>query len=206
MTYKVHQMQFNKILFFLLAMIVLSCNQNENNSITSTQQEVPTLIIAKDSLELNPNEGLVYYQNKPFTGISVANHHNDQKSNQTTFVNGKKNGLKTMWFEDGTKSFESNYVNGKQDGKVFTWWKNEQKRSEANYEKGVPNGEQLQWYKSGVKFKKMNLVNGKEEGIQQSWRENGKLYNNYEAKNGRIFGLKRATLCYELEDGEVQYK
>ncbi|MFK7981436.1 MAG: toxin-antitoxin system YwqK family antitoxin, partial [Saprospiraceae bacterium] len=70
---------------------------------------------------------------------------------------------------------------------------------------GIGNGEQKEYYKSGAKFKLKHLINGKEEGIQQSWRENGKIYNNYEAKNGRIFGLKRASLCYELEEEIVQY-
>jgi antitoxin component YwqK of YwqJK toxin-antitoxin module len=50
----------------------------------------------------------------------------------------------------------------------------------------------------------MAIVNGQEEGMQKAWRENGKIYNNYEAKNGRIFGLKRASLCFQLEDEIVQ--
>ena len=50
----------------------------------------------------------------------------------------------------------------------------------------------------------MTIVNGREEGMQQAWRRNGKIYNNYEAKNGRIFGLKRANLCFQLEEEIVQ--
>jgi antitoxin component YwqK of YwqJK toxin-antitoxin module len=69
---------------------------------------------------------------------------------------------------------------------------------------GVPHGIQKQWYQSGAKFKHLSLNHGIEEGLQQSWRENGKIYNNYEAKNGRIFGLKRANLCYELEEEIIQ--
>ena len=79
-------------------------------------------------------------------------------------------------------------------------------RSESNFKMGIAEGEQWQWYKSGAKFKRRQLVNGREEGIQQSWRENGKIYNNYEAKNGRIFGLKRANLCFELDNEIVQYE
>ena len=44
---------------------------------------------------------------------------------------------------------------------------------------------------------------GQEEGLQRAWRQNGKLYVNYEAKHGRIFGLKRASLCYELNDENI---
>ena len=45
---------------------------------------------------------------------------------------------------------------------------------------------------------------GKEEGIQQAFRKNGDLYANYEAKNGRIFGLKKASLCFGLENQKIK--
>ena len=45
---------------------------------------------------------------------------------------------------------------------------------------------------------------GKEEGIQQAFRKNGDLFANYEAKEGRIFGLKKAALCFGLEDENIQ--
>lgn len=47
---------------------------------------------------------------------------------------------------------------------------------------------------------------GREEGLQQAFRRNGYLYANYEARNGRIFGLKKAALCYGLEDENIQYE
>lgn len=78
-------------------------------------------------------------------------------------------------------------------------------RSESSFTEGIAHGTQRQWYKSGALFKEINLVEGKEEGMQKAWRENGKIYNNYQARNGRIYGLKRANLCYELDDEEVQY-
>jgi antitoxin component YwqK of YwqJK toxin-antitoxin module len=49
----------------------------------------------------------------------------------------------------------------------------------------------------------MNYRAGKEAGMQRAWRQNGKIYNNYEVKNGRIFGLKRANLCYGLDDEKI---
>ena len=45
---------------------------------------------------------------------------------------------------------------------------------------------------------------GKEKGIQRAYRKNGALYANYEAKNGRIFGLKKASLCFGLEDQQIK--
>ncbi len=201
----------------LLSALTIACGQQNNrvninntNPISSSigYKANPGKEVAAHSLKLNPSKGLVYLlnqKNQPFTGTSISHYPNGEKAATIEYIKGKKHGKYYKWFTDGTKSFEANYINGKQDGKTETWWKNGNKRSTSNYENGVPNGIQQQWYKSGAKFKKMNLINGREEGLQQSWRENGKLYNNYEARNGRIFGLKRAALCYELDQEVVQF-
>lgn len=157
-------------------------------------------------LRLNQTAGLVFLEEEPFSGVSVTFYPNGKKAKEIAYLKGKKQGFHRIWFPDGKLSFECQYKMGRKEGESRSWWKNGQLRSFSNFKNGVADGIQWQWYKSGAKFKKMNLVNGREEGLQQSWRENGKLYNNYEAKNGRIFGLKRANLCYQLDDEKVVYK
>ncbi len=185
-----------------------SCQKEEQKFMAYTEVVNTTeneMVINKVELELKPNLGLMYYQNQPFNGTSVRYYSENFKVESIQFVNGKRHGIYQKWFPDGSLSFEAYYANGLQHGKAKSWWKNGNLRSEANYTNGIVNGIQKQWYKSGAKFKEMTIVNGKEEGMQKAWRENGKIYNNYEAKNGRIFGLKRANLCYQLEDENVQY-
>ncbi|MEM6326480.1 MAG: toxin-antitoxin system YwqK family antitoxin, partial [Bacteroidota bacterium] len=65
---------------------------------------------------------------------------------------------------------------------------------------------QRQWYRSGALFKELHLVEGREDGLQRAWRENGDLYSNYEARDSRIYGLRRATLCYELDDEQITFQ
>ena len=201
MTIKEHQMTFNKNLVFLamnsfvvfIIMIFVSCQK-------------PLIEVNEDLLKLDPQKGLVFYKDKPFTGTSIKYYSNGKKEIAIDYFLGKKQGIYKKWFDDGTLSFESHYAKGKKNGVTKTWWRNGNLRSELYSEHGASNGQQKQWYKSGAKFKVINLANGKEEGLQQSWRENGKIYNNYEAKDGKIFGLKRASLCYELDDEIIQYK
>ncbi|MFK7781751.1 toxin-antitoxin system YwqK family antitoxin [Psychroserpens sp.] len=164
-----------------------------------------TISVHKSELELKPSLGLMYHTNKPFNGTSIRFYEETIKVESIQYSEGKRHGHYKKWFPDGSLSFEANYVDGLQEGKAKTWWKNGNLRSESNYKNGIVNGIQRQWYKSGVKFKEMTIVNGQEQGMQKAWRQNGKIYNNYEAKNGRIFGLKRANLCYQLEDENVQY-
>lgn len=164
------------------------------------------LTIQEDLLFLDQHHGTFFYQGKPFTGVAESFYPNGVKAKETSFRAGKKQGISRKWFSDGQISFEAQYLRNRLHGMAKTWWKNGQLRSWAQFNKGILEGTVKEWYKSGAKFKEMHYVQGKEEGLQKAWRENSKIYNNYEAKNNRIFGLKRANLCYELKDENVQYK
>ncbi|WP_235982802.1 toxin-antitoxin system YwqK family antitoxin [Kordia aestuariivivens] len=200
---------YNNVVFlFGMVLLLTSCEQKpqEEAVITESVSLNTSVVIAKNSLELKPNLGLMFYQNQPFTGTSESKYPNGVVSETVQYLKGKRNGVRKKWFQDGLLSFESNYIEGKQHGTSKTWWSNGNLRSISNHKNGVVNGIQEQWYKSGEKFKQFTIVNGKEEGLQKAWRKNGKIFNNYEAKNGRIFGLKRSGLCYELESEIVQTK
>lgn len=187
--------------------LVSSCTKSSK---TTVEPEIKPVVhvydsVLKSNLTLKPNIGLVYYKEKPFSGISTAYYSNGTLAETISYHQGKKEGSYKKWFANGLLSFQSPYTNGKQHGTTYSWWSNGNLRSESNHNMGVVHGKQLQWYKSGARFKEFTIVNGREEGMQRAWRENGKIYNNYEAKNGRIFGLKRASLCFKLEDEIVQY-
>jgi len=205
-TYKV----FKNLIGFVLIICFFSCEKNTSSTsankpnsdkISTTKKEIYT-----DSLTLIPAKGLAFYQDKPFSGTALTYNEAGTTIVAIDYLNGKKHGWYKKWFSDGTLSFAAKYHDGKRHGTTKSWWKNGNIRSESDFENGIAEGVQMQWYQSGAKFKRINLKDGKEEGLQQSWRENGKIYNNYEAKNGRIFGLKRANLCYEVEEEVVQFK
>lgn len=207
MTIKELQVIFNKSCIIFSLVFFFNCqNEGHKNEVLAMAQvdEIKERSVAKSQLILNQNVGLVYYKGKPFTGTSVVNYLNGKKAEIINYTNGIREGVYKKWFEDGLLSFEAYYVNGKLDGVSKSWWFNGNLRSESHYIDGVANGIQKQWYVTGEKFKQMTIVNGKEEGMQKAWRRNGKIYNNYEAKNGRIFGLKRANLCFQLEEEIVQ--
>jgi len=200
-------MRFNKLSILIIVMALMACRGKDRVSVFPPAAiPVRSMTVNADSLQLRPVEGLVCHKGKPFSGVSVTYYSNGQLASQIDYLHGKKHGFYRKWYEDGQLSFESQYVEGKQDGMTYSWWKNGNKRSASTFSKGMPNGKQQQWYVTGVKFKLFNLVNGREEGRQQAWRRNGKLYINYEARNGRIFGLKRANLCYGLDNEVPKYK
>lgn len=200
-------MPFIKLLFITLINLVLSESEVVFRQLDTTH--ISSISISGEvnerELSLHPNEGKVYYRDKPFTGFSLSFYDNGQLAQKAAYVGGKRQGTEQKWFDNGVLSFEASYESNKLHGTTKSWWANGNQRSKSNYVDGKVEGEQLQWYTSGNPFKSINIINGKEEGLQQAWRENGKLYANYEAKNGRIFGLKRANLCYELSEEDIQY-
>lgn len=101
-----------------------------------------------------------------------------------------------------------NYKDGRLHGEKKVWSSDSSHVliAQLNYSFGKAHGEQKKWYPTGEIFQKTNFNMGIEDGIQQAYRKNGDLYANYEAKNGRIFGLKKAALCYDLENEKIQYE
>ncbi|MFK7924441.1 MAG: toxin-antitoxin system YwqK family antitoxin [Bacteroidia bacterium] len=186
---------------------LVACNGSWQRSATAIAIDLEDEnLVHRSELELHPTIGLVFSQDKPFTGTKLVPYESGAAAEKIQYRAGKKHGYHRKWFPNGRLGFEAVIVDGKRDGTAYSWWSNGNLRSEANYQDGKLHGKQLQWYQSGPLFKERNIVMGREEGIQRAWRENGKIYNNYQAKNGRIFGLKRANLCFQLDDEVLQYE
>ncbi|MDW3191393.1 MAG: membrane-binding protein [Cytophagales bacterium] len=125
----------------------------------------------------------------------------------TGFVDGKMEGVQLTYFPDGRLRFAETYLANKLHGTVKRWSMESGYQLVAllQYNGGRPHGEQMKWYTTGELHKRLNLESGQEVGLQQAFRKNGALYANYEARNGRVFGIKRANLCYELDNEQVVF-
>lgn len=202
--------QFILILVFC-SLIVTGCNQKNEakkkkavglSSSEYQHNEIPNISLDKTLLKYDKNTSMYLLDNTPFSGYMVSYYQDGILKEKIGLHNGKKQNEATYWYPDGTLKRISNYHEGRLHG-TKKMWSNEfgyTLIAHFNFDNGKAHGEQKQWYNTGELYKKLNLNMGKEEGIQQAFRKNGDLYANYEAKNGRIFGLKKAALCYGLED------
>lgn len=170
--------------------------------------EVPEIIVPKSALTYNPQISLWMLNDLPYSGFVVSYYPDSTLREKFGIVDGKKQGKAFQWFPDGHFKITANYHKGKLHGEKKIWSSDSVHVliAQFNYHTGKAHGEQKKWYATGELYKKLNMYRGKEEGIQQAYRKNGALYANYEARNGRIFGLKKAALCYGLEDEKVQLK
>lgn len=197
-------MKFIKLFLSLNLIFVVGCNTAPNNKKQKPITIDTKIIIHKDSLVLNGNEGNWYYKNKKYNGYAVKYYPNNTLKEKVGFYNGKKQGVYNYWFSNGTIKLESNYNQNVLIGSYTAFWSNGKKALETFYVNGKKEGVERQWYPEGNLSKVRNLVKDREEGLQKAWLKNGAIYVNYEAKNGRVFGMKRANLCYQLKNEKIE--
>ncbi len=174
--------------------------------LTETVVTVPNIVVAFSALQYDNKTSLWTLNAQLYSGHTVSFYPDSMLKEKIGFLNGRKQNQAIQWYPDGHFKQVANYHKGKLHGAKKVWSPESAHVLIAHlqYNAGKAHGEQKKWYPTGELFKKLNLNMGREEGIQQAFRKNGDLFANYEAKRGRIFGLKKAALCYGLEDEKIQ--
>lgn len=199
---------------FLLSALMINCSEKRDEkeihhlNLDDISVAIPNRVVNKPSLYYDNETSLWLLNNKPYSGHMVSFHPDSTLKEKVGILNGKKQNQTTQWYPDGQLKLVANYHEGKLHGEKKLWSTDAKHIliTHLNYQLGKPHGEQKQWYPTGELYKLLNMNMGREEGIQQAFRKNGDLYANYEAKNGRIFGLKKASLCYGLEEETIKYE
>lgn len=207
-----------KIYVFLLFMIIahLGCkeskytkvNAESNTNVNIDSIQIPNVLKEKSELQFDHKKSLWTFESRLFSGYAVSYFPNKTLMEKIGILNGQKHNKSLTWYADGQLRRSANYMNGKLHGEKKSWSPDALHVlvSHLNYKGGKLHGLQKKWYPTGEIFKVLNLKNGKEEGMQKGYRKNGVLYANYEARESRIFGLKKAALCYGLDDEKIQYE
>lgn len=210
---KTDKMNRNFLATLVLCIFLVNCKNKTASKITSSKNlvdaelNIPDITVDKSDLNYSTKKSLWTLNDQLYSGYSVSFYPDSTLKEKFGILKGRKQHEAIQWYADGHYKNVTSYHNGKAHGDKKLWSPDSLHTLVAHYKYdiGKPHGEQIKWYSTGELFKKLNLNMGKEEGIQQAFRKNGALYANYEAKNGRIFGLKKTTLCYSLEDENIQY-
>lgn len=205
-------MKFNVITILICTVVLTSCVQEKEPTVLSETTIIESLKIPK----IEVDKSVLFYDRMKstwlqgddlFSGYVVSHFSDGTLQEKFGVLDGKKQNENIIFYQDGHYRSLSNYHKGKLHGEKKNWSQDSLHvlLSHMNYYQGKEHGPQKKWYSTGELFKSMNINMGREEGIQQAYRKNGVLYANYEAKEGRIFGLKKAALCYDLDDEKVLY-
>lgn len=128
--------------------------------------------------QMERKNGIWYYKNEIYSGKFKDYYYSGKIQGEGILKNGKIEGLRKMYYQNGNLSLERNYINS------------------------LPDGLDKEYYENGVLKQKGEFVAGKEEGEWESYFPNGqvKLHSNY--KNGGING----TVIKYYSSGKIKEK
>lgn len=196
----------------LLSCLLISCTKsshiNESHEHLSTVEliEIPSSTMDLALLAYDNKTSLWTLDSLLFSGYALSYYEDGTLKEKLGIYQGRKQNEVISWYPDGHYHNLSHYHMGKLHGQRKIWSPDTSHTllSQLNYHMGKLHGIQKKWYDTGEVFKVLNMDMGQEQGMQHAYRKNGDLFANYEAREGRIFGLKKAALCYGLENEEIQ--
>ncbi len=203
-----------RAMVFMFMVLMIACAENREVKkglpdlrVSKLAVKIPDKTVGISSLQYDNKVSLWSLGDERYSGYMVSFYQDSTLKEKIGILNGKRQDQAIHWYPDGKLKQVAHYHQGKLHGEKKMWSSDTSHILIAhyNYHLGKAHGEQKQWYPSGELYKKLQLNFGKEDGVQQAFRKNGELYANYEAKNGRIFGLRKASLCYGIEDKKVRY-
>jgi antitoxin component YwqK of YwqJK toxin-antitoxin module len=194
---------------FLGLLLSLGCAEKKEVEVTSNFSEVDVSQIPMDTVSsvdsgLRLNNGIYYYNNKPFSGFTKEVYGNGSLKSVGSYYQGMQHGITKTFYLNGSIRDSRSYKENIGYGRHYGYWENGNMKFDFTYYFDKREGIQKQWYESGSAYAFLNFKADREHGLQQAWRENGKPYINYEAKDGFRYGLQKSSLCYTLEDEKVK--
>jgi antitoxin component YwqK of YwqJK toxin-antitoxin module len=160
---------------------------------------------------LTKKDDLVYYLDKPYTGMFFEFWTSGNNRTKGELKNGVFDGEFIFYHENGNVKESGKMVNGKRTGPWKTFYDNETVESEGEYADNGYTGKWTYWYESGKqnvpveisgytinatmdedrpkqKKAEYNYKNGLEEGPATVWYENGKVFRQGQCKEGKREG------------------
>jgi antitoxin component YwqK of YwqJK toxin-antitoxin module len=119
--------------------------------------------------------------------------------------NGSKEGLKTLYYENGTKKEEIPWNKGKLDGMWRSWFQNGKNESQYRFVNGIKHGKWQWWFEDGKLREELNWNNGKRHGSFIEYYKNGRLKSHLNYQDDVLHGA--CTFWYKNgnKEQEIHY-
>ncbi len=190
----------NIIILFLTIFSLFSCNK-KTEKIEQASVEIPDRIVVLADTNLSERQGVLFYEQKPYSGYVVEKYPNEKLASRNGYLNGKLEGKQEKWYADGSKMEVRFYKENRKSGEHHGWWENGQMKFEYFIENDIPIKTHQEWYQNGQLYSLSNYnQEGQPEGEQKMWFENRQVKSNYVIKDGRRFGFLGAKGC--MGEGE----
>jgi antitoxin component YwqK of YwqJK toxin-antitoxin module len=111
--------------------------------------------VDQSSLQLQEEEGVYVFEERPFTGTAWRRHANGSLAEEVQYVNGEKHGLHFAFFANVRVSLVARYREGKLHGESLRWWDHGALRSVSYHYFGQLEAAQRHTYVENKPFKRL---------------------------------------------------
>lgn len=148
------------------------------------------------------SDGLIYHNGNKYTGEVFDVYKNGRKKIEMIVNNGKLNGTKTKWYENGNLLSVENYIDNIKNGQFLKYSENGELIYEENYKKNVKHGyfENVQIGRKQI----INYVDGKRNGYSKYVSTYGDAEGNY--KEDYEDGIWKYYDYYKRLEKEISFK
>jgi len=160
--------------------------------------------VLSNSLEWNKDNGIISYNNEPFTGVMITLYPTSGLYSEESFKDGVKNGLHRGYYENGHLAVEMNFKQGVYHGLARRWFENGQLEELGTFKDGEWDGLFQAWYDNGHLSNQCTFKDGKIDGIRLSWNADVIIEENY--KDGKKDGLSRSWWRNEETGAQLRNK
>jgi antitoxin component YwqK of YwqJK toxin-antitoxin module len=122
------------------------------------------------SKQMERKNGIWYYNNEIYNGKFIDYYYSGRIQGEGILKNGKLEGLRKMYYQNGKLSVERYYTNS------------------------ISDGLEKEYYEDGTLKQKGILINGKEDGVWEIYFPNGQIKQRTNFKNGIVDG--ESTIYY----------
>lgn len=153
----------------------------------------PREMIAADgrrlSCALNGDLDVCYDQDgKPYSG-ELREFYPDGKLREKAYSrNGKLEGRREIYNENGVLTSSGDYVGGKMNGEWIVYFANGEIFARGNFKSNKTDGVWKMYWENGKINHEVSYKDGVRDGLSLTYDEDGKLYSKMNYKNGKLNG------------------
>jgi len=193
-----------KIIYFVFLILIVGCenyDKLENKEIENIFK--PNEI--EEIKDINGNSVAIINKQtkKPLTGI-VEYDVRGKICIETSYRNGKIDGITKEYFGNGKVRRETSYRNGKENGDDKMYYSNGNIFSILKYKDGVRYGVTRNYYIDGSTLREISFKNGKIDGYERWYDKSGKLFTDTSYTLGKKDGIKKIYIKDAI--AEIIYK
>ena len=187
-------MAMSKTILVLL-ILIQSCAHSPKGNNKDQNEDSPCIALSETEL----TNGLTYHNEVPLSGKTCSWYPNGNIHTETTFHEGKREGVWTIYFENGQPEKTGNIINGKDHGEYKEYYENGQLKYDYIYQNGSKEGVWKSWYADGGKYTERHFSQNTLNGKVLVWDEQGRLAKEYDYLKGSLIKEQMHFKKWETE-------